>query len=158
MEGSNLKFKGHFKAECYDAEGNLKWIDEMDNIVVNEGIQAAMDSGLVPTTWYVGLMGNNTPSATTVLGDLTGNEITAYTGNRPTWTKVRSSQTLSNTASTANFVITSDGQAIYGAFITTANTGAVGTLLAARQFSGGLKTLDTSDEIRITYEITGSSS
>lgn len=155
-------FKGRFIAEAF-RDGERLWIEEGDfeldhNIVVNEGIQHAMDSGIVPTSWYVGLMGNVSPSATTVLTDLTGTEITAYTGNRPAWTKVRSSQTLSNTASTADFTINADATVIYGAFVTTANTGSVGTLLAAKQFSGGSKSLDTNDIIKITYEITGSSS
>jgi len=161
MEG-NLKFTGRFIAEAF-RDGERLWVEEGDfeadhNIVVNVGIQAAMDSGIVPTTWYVGLMGNVTPSATTILSDLTGTEITAYSGNRPTWSKVRSSQTLSNTASTADFTITSDSTVIYGAFVCSANSGSVGTLLAAKQFTGGSKTLDTNDQIKITYEITGSSS
>ncbi len=156
MQGK-LTFSGKFKVEAF-RDGKLLWVEEFPNIVVNEGIQYAMDSGIVPAAWYVGLMGNVTPSATTVLGDLTGSEITAYSGNRPTWTKVRSSETLSNTASTADYTITSDSQVIYGAFVCSANTGAVGTLLAAKQFAGGSKTLDTNDQIKITYEITGSSS
>ena len=161
MEGNvqkgKFKLAGRFKVEAF-RDGKPLWVEEFDNLVVNAGIQAAMDSGIVPTTWYVGLMGNVSPAAGTVLSDLTGTEITAYSGNRPTWTKVRSSQTLSNSASTADFVMTSDAQVIYGAFIASANTGSVGTLLAAKQFTGGSKSLDTGDEIKITYEITGSSS
>lgn len=154
-----IKYHGRFILEAFDKDGNHLWTEiEEPNIVVNEGIQHAMDSGIVPTTWYVGLMGNVSPTSTTVLSDLTGTEITAYTGDRKGWTKVRSSQTLSNTASTADFTFTSDTQVVYGAFVTTASTGSVGTLLAAKQFTGGSKTFDTSDQLKITYEITGSSS
>lgn len=156
MEGK-FTLKGRFKVEAF-RNGKPLWVEEFDNIVVNEGIQHAMDSGIVPTPWYVGLLGNVTPSATTVLSGVTGTEVTAYTGNRPAWTKTRTNQTLSNTASTADFTINADATVIYGAFVTTANTGSVGTLLAAKQFAGGAKTLDTNDQIKITYEITGSSS
>lgn len=156
---SNSKFAlaGRFKVEAF-RDGKPLWTEEFDNIVVNEGIRHAMDTGIVPTTWYVGLLGNTSPVAATILSGVTGTEVTAYSGNRPTWTKVRTNQTLSNTASTADFTIDAEATVIYGAFVASANSGSVGTLLAAKQFTGGSKTLDTGDQIKITYEITGSSS
>jgi hypothetical protein len=158
MEGnSKLTFSGRFKVEAF-RNGKRLWIEKFDNIVVNEGIQYAMDNGIVDATWYVGLLGNVSPAASTTLSGVTGTEVTAYSGNRPAWTKVRTNQTLSNTASTADFTINADSTVIYGAFVATANTGSVGTLLAAKQFTGGSKSLDTNDQIKITYEITGSSS
>ena len=158
VEESNLKFAGRFKFEAF-RDGKPLWTEYIPkNIVVNEGIQLLMDDGLNgPAGLYVGLLGNITPSATTALAAVAAVEVTAYTGNRPAWTWVRTAQTASNTASTADFVITSDSTVIYGGFVANANTGSVGTLLAAKQFSGGSKTLDTDDEIKITYEIVGSS-
>ena len=159
VENSNFELSGRFKFEAY-RDGKLLWVEHIPhNIVVNEGIQALMDDGLNgPAAWYVGLLGNTTPTSTTTLSTVAGTEVTAYTGNRPAWTWVRSSQTASNTASTADFTINADTTVIYGGFVADANTGSVGTLLAAKQFTGGSKSLDTDDEIKITYEIVGSSS
>ena len=157
---TQLGFHGRFIVEAY-RDGELLWVEKIEpNIVVNEGIQLLMDEGLNngAVSWHVGLLGNTTPSATTTLSTVAGTEVTAYSGNRPTWTWVRTAQTASNTASTADFTINADSTVIYGGFVCDVNSGAVGTLVAAKQFSGGSKSLDTNDQIKITYEIVGSSS
>lgn len=155
----NLKFAGRFKVEAF-RNGESLWVEHIpQNIVVNEGIELLMDDGLNgPAGLYVGLLGNTTPTSTTTLSTVAGTEVTAYTGNRPAWTWVRTNQTASNTASTADFTIDTNSTVIYGAFVADVNTGSVGTLLAAKQFTGGSKSLDDTDEIKITYEIVGSSS
>lgn len=162
MEGDSnlnsgaLKVGGRFTVEAV-RDGQRLWKESFDNIVVNEGIQAALDSGIVGSTWYVGLLGNYTPVAGSTLAALT--EVTAYTeGARQVWTKTRSAQTVSNSASVASFTINADSTVVYGAFLASANSGTVGTMLAGAQFGGGAKTLDTNDVLNITYEITGSSS
>ncbi len=163
MDGANsgeLKFTGRFIVEAF-RDGERLWTEKGDfetdhNIVVNEGIQFALDTGLAGA-WYVALLGNITPSSTDTLSTIAATEVTAYTGTRPLWNKTRTNQTLSNSASTADFTINADSTIIYGGFLASVNSGSVGTLLAAKQFTGGSKTLDTNDQIKITYEIVGSS-
>jgi len=62
---------GHYKLECRDKDGNLKWEVEGDNLVVNVGLQymagTALTSTAQITTWYLGLITGPgvTTSATT---------------------------------------------------------------------------------------------
>lgn len=155
----DLKFGGRFLIECHDKDGNLKWREDGKNIVVNTGIQHIEDSGLIGTTWYIGLLGNVSPVATTVIGDVAGSEVQNYDeANRVTWSKSRSAQTVTNTASPAAFTI-SASVTVYGAFITNqAGKGSTGgILLAAKQF-GASRALVDDDVLSVTYEITGTSS
>jgi hypothetical protein len=154
-----LKFRGKFIVEVI-RDGKVIDREEIQNIVVNTGIQHIQDSGIIGTTWYVGLLGNTSPSATTTLNDVAASEVTAYSeGTRQTWTKARTNQTVSNSGNVANFTISGDATVVYGAFIATSSgKGATaGTLLAAKQF-GVSRSLNTSDVLAITYEITGTSS
>ena len=156
---TQLGFHGRFIVEAF-RDDKLLWTETIDpNIVVNEGIQLIMDEGLNngAVSYHVGLLGNTSPTSTSTLSTVAATEVTAYSGNRPQWNWVRTAQTASNTASTADFTINADSTVIYGGFVCDVNTGAVGTLLAAKQFSGGSKSLDTNDQIKITYEIVGSS-
>ena len=61
---------GKYVVECHDKNGNLKWVAETDNLVVNVGLQymagVALTSTAQTTTWYLGLYGagaSNTPAA-----------------------------------------------------------------------------------------------
>ena len=82
---------GKYVVECHDKDGNLKWVAETDNLVVNVGLQYLAGCGLTSTTqittWYLGLYGaasSNNPAATDTLATHAGwTEITPYSGNRP---------------------------------------------------------------------------
>ena len=68
--GEAASAKGVYTLECRDAEGNLKWGQDISNLVVNAGLQdmnAKYFTGSSYTAaWYVGLYGagaSNTPAA-----------------------------------------------------------------------------------------------
>lgn len=155
-----FKAGGVFKVKCFDKAGTLKWEDVADNTVVNVGLQHLLDVTFTGTpaqssTWYLGLVsGTPTIEAADTLAAHGGwTEVTAYTGDRKAWTKTRSDQTLSNTASKASFAIDTNGTTIGGCFLSNAETGTAGVLMSATTFTGGNKTADDGDTLEVTYEL-----
>ena len=169
--------RGRWNIRCRDKHGVIKWEDTLGplatcpadepysgNIVVNAGLNYLLDAGLSAgsaiTTWYLGLL-SATP--TVAAGDTMAShagwtEITAYDeANRVTWVDGGvASQTVSNTASPADFTISTNGTNIGGAFLTSNNTkgGTTGTLYAAGAFTAGDKSLDDNDSIEVTFTAT----
>jgi len=149
-------FGGVFHVECYDKHGALKWEDDAPNLVVNEGLQHILDvvfsGGTAKDPWYVGLIGDTTTvNATDTQDSHSGwTELTAYTGNRQEWVEVRSSQSMTNSASKASFTLNADSQTIGGAFLVAAASGDE-VLMSAAAFTGGDKSGDSSDVLEVTY-------
>jgi len=158
------RVRGHYKIVCRDKDGNVKWEDEIHNIVVNAGLDHLLDvtlSGATQiTTWYVGLTdGTPTVAAGDTMSSHTGwTEVTAYDeANRVTWTDAGvSSQSVTNSASTATFTCSTDSTTVGGAFLTSDNTksGTTGTLYSVGAFSGGDKSLDDNDTLDVTATFT----
>lgn len=161
-----INFGGRFIVKCFDKNGVFKWEDVAENIVVNEGLQHNLDilfnsatTGNDPIDpWYIGLINDDTSTAL-VAGDTLAShagwtENTNYTGDRKAFDGVRSSQTVSNSASKASFTVTSDSQIISGAFLCSASTGTSGTLLSEAMFTGGDKSADTDDVLEVQYDFT----
>jgi hypothetical protein len=163
-EKSELQLGGTFYVECFRG-GKLLWKEPIKNLVVNEGLQNAIDSSLLNgsqiTAWYVGLLSNVTPLAAWTMTNAGGAEVTAYDeASRPVWTGVRSAELASNTASKSLFTIDTNDTDIYGAFLASNNTkgGTTGTLFAAGLFASPRTGLQDDDELYITYEVQGASS
>lgn len=159
---AGFQLAGVFNVKCFDRNGKLKWEEDINNLVVNVGLQHILDtefqSGTPVTTWYVGLTnGSPTPAAANTMSTHTGwTENAAYSqSTRPTWTSTRSSQTCTNSAAKAEFSINADSQTLGGAFIVSNNTksGSTGTLMCCGAFSGGNQTANNGDTIQVTYSI-----
>lgn len=164
VEQSELRLGGTFYVECF-RDGKLLWKEPIKNLVVNVGLQNALDSALLngtqTTTWYVGLLTNATPSSTWTMTDAGGAEEVDYSeAARPTWTGVRTAQLATNTAAKALFTIDVGDTSVYGAFLSSNNTksGTSGVLFAAGLFTSARTGLQIDDELYITYEIQGASS
>lgn len=160
MDKNGVLVKGYVEARLYDAWGNLILEDKGFNIVPNVGLQYIWENDVVATTLYVGLLAN-TPSlsATSTGATITLTDVPFSEATRPTWTKVRTNQTLSNTASPARFSFTGAGtNGIGGAFISASSSktdATAGNLIAARAFTGGnLGAVANGYTLDITYEIT----
>ncbi len=135
---------------------------EFDNLVVDQGLNYALNSGFGQTAaispWYIGLFkGNYTPTTDAAAATIAGlsTECTTYAGNRPVWTTVASTaKQLTNGASRASFVF-SASDLIYGAFLVSSATkgGPAGTLFSAARFTTA-KAVDISDELLVTYVLT----
>jgi hypothetical protein len=132
--------RGKFHVECFDKDGNLKWVEDLRNLVVNEGLNHILDvqfhAETQVTTWYVGLKGTGTPAAgDTLASHGTWSEITAYTGDRKEFVEgAASSQQISNTGNAASFSITG-AATVAGAFLASVSTGSAGKLFCAADFS-----------------------
>ena len=80
------KATGKYTVECYDKDGNLKWVAETPNLVVNVGLQymagTALTSTSEITSWYLGLYGaasSNNPAAGDTMSSHAGwTEVTTY--------------------------------------------------------------------------------
>ena len=154
---SGVRMGGVYKFVCRDADGNIKWTDETHNLVTNQGLQHILDTvfsgGTAVDPWYVGLA-DNSPSF--AAGDTLAShggwtEFDEYTGNRQAYVETRSSQQMSNSASTADFPITGAGGGVGGAFLASAATGTSGTLLCGAALSGGNRTVANGDTVSVTY-------
>jgi hypothetical protein len=162
-----MYLRNHFVVECRDNEGNLKWVDEFDNLVVNAGLDDSLDKHLKGSTytaaWYVGLT-DGTP--TFAPGDTMGShagwvEVTDYDeATREVLTLgAVSGQSVNNSASKASFAINSS-VTVGGAFVTSVNTkgGGTGILYGGGAFTGGDRSVVSGDTLNVTVTCTAAAS
>jgi len=164
--GEEAKAVGKYVVECFDKQGNLKWVAETPNLVVNVGLQYMAGSALTSTsqitTWYLGLYGSgstNSPAAGDTMSSHIGwTEVTDYSeANRPTATFAAATNAnpsvVTNTASKAVFTM-NNTVTVGGAFLTSNNTkgGTTGTLFSAADFSSpGDRSVVSGDILNVTY-------
>lgn len=154
----------HYHVVARDPQGNIKWEDEFDNLVVNAGLDDSLDKHLKGSSytaaWYVGLA-DGTP--TFAAGDTESShagwtEVVAYDeGVRQTLNLGSvSSQSVDNSSSKSVFTISTNDTTIGGAFISTTSTkgGSVDTLYGGGAFTAADKTLDNDDTLTITVTLT----
>ena len=160
----NISVTGYYTVECIGSDGEVKWTDGIENLVVTEGkaklFNVNFASGTPTTTWYLGLVeqigawvpdfavtdtlashGNGTSSGWA--------ETTAYTGSRKT-ASFTATATNSISASAASFIINAS-ITVAGAFLSTVSSGTSGTLYSAGAFTGGNRTVVSGDTINVTY-------
>lgn len=161
--GERVKIEGFVLMELWDPNGKLLRRDEGPNLIVDEGLNFIIDTALSgstqDTTFFVGLKDTGTPLAAWTLAS-GPTEITAiYSGNRPAWTEndTADDEEVSNSSSPASFSITGT-DTVFGAFLATVNTGTAGTLIGAKDFTGGSQAVNNGDTLNVTYTITASSS
>ena len=159
----SLKTKVNWKFQCFDKNGNLKWDDIGDNLVVTEGFNSLFDvmfnSDTQIDTWYIGLKGAGTPAAAdTLTSHPTWTEDTNYDGDRKQFvTASASAAAITNSASKATFVFNGT-TTIAGGFICSAATGTTGTLFSVKDFTLGSKSPDSGDTLIVEVNISGTSS
>lgn len=157
---------GVYRIECRDKDGNLKWVDETHNLVVNVGLQdmnAKYFTGSTYTaTWYIGLYGaaaSNNPAASDTAALHAGwTEITPYSNaTRPACTFGSATSAdpsvISNTLSPAQFNINATNT-VGGAFLISNNVkgGTLGILFSASDFqSPGDRNVSSGDTLNVTY-------
>jgi hypothetical protein len=177
-----MGIEGFYHVECRDAQGNLKWAEEVPNLVVAIGKQLMLDTLLKGSSYsvvgpYLGLTKVSlTPAATdtmTTLVTTNAAEFINYTvgGSAVRGTAVFASATstgatpsnvTSSTATAITYTITGAGGTVYGCFLVT-GTGAVntqsstaGTLYSEGNFSVA-KAVTAGDTVSVTYSTTATS-
>lgn len=153
-----------YRFECFDKHGNLKWVEEVPNLVVNEGLDDILDKYYLGSAYtaahYVGLMdGAPTVAAGDTMASHAGwSEITAYDeANRPAFSPAAvTGQSTDNSASKASFTINADNTTLGGAFLSTDSTkgGTTGVLVGGAAFAAGNKLMDAGDVLNVTVTAT----
>ena len=158
--------KGRFNVVCRDADGNFKWEEVIDNLVVNVGLQDMntkyFTGSSYTAAWYLGLYGaaaSNNPAASDTMSSHAGwTEVTAYSqSTRPACSfgtaSTANPSVISNSGSPATFSINGT-TTVGGAFLTSNNTkgGTTGTLFSASDFtSPGDRAVVSGDTLTVTY-------
>lgn len=157
---------GRYVAECFDADGNLKWRDTFDNLVTTGGKNDALDKYLAGSaytaTWFLGLISSTSYTAVAA-GDTMAshagwleagiaNAPTYSQGARPTAAWSAASAGSKALSAALSFSITSTGT-VKGCFLTSVATkdGTTGILYSAGLFTGGDKVLANGDTLSVSY-------
>jgi hypothetical protein len=165
MPEDQMSIHGTYHAVCYDANGNVKWEDDIINLVTTVGKNFTLDTTLGNTAGGAVVMGLK-GTGTAVVADTQSSHATwlevglanapTYTGNRPTPSFSAASAGSKTTSSAVSFSMTSTGT-VAGCFIniggsaTKDNT--TGTLFSAGDFSSS-KAVVNGDTIAVTYTAT----
>jgi hypothetical protein len=161
---------GFYTVECHDSNGNLKWVDVIENVVATVGKNLALDTYLAGSAYtvvgpFMGLISSVSYSAVAAADTMTSHAgwLEAGITNAPTYSSGRktcvwSSASAGSKALSASlsFSITGTGT-VKGCFIVF-GTGAVstvdntaGTLYSAGLFTGGDKAVVNTDTLSVSY-------
>ena len=179
----SMGVEGYYHVECRDKEGNLKWTEEVPNLVVQGGKELLLNtllrtSGTYTTVGpFLGLTKVSlTPAATdtmTTLVTTNAAEFINYTvgGSAVRGTAVFAAATSSgstpsnvttSSATAITYTITGAGGTVYGCFLVT-GSGAVstqsstaGTLYSEGNFTTA-KVTTAGDTVSVTYSTTATS-
>ena len=158
---------GKYIAELRDADGVLKEAFEVDNIVVDEGLNNVLNAALrnsgAQTAWYLGLYaGAYTPVATEIAATVaaSAHEFVGYTGGaRPQWRPAAAAaKAVTSAAQPAVFTFNANAS-INGAFLISSSqlSGTSGVLMSIAAF-GSAKAVTAGDQLTLTYVMSAASS
>lgn len=158
-----MQIKGRYTIECRDAEGNLKWSDEFNNLVTTVGKNDMLDKYLAGSAWstgtvYMGLKGAGSAAAGDTMSSHAGwseLNISASSGARLATTFSAASSGSKATSSAVSFSITAAGPTtVAGIFVvvggTATNANTTGTLFSAGDFSSS-RSVVSGDTLNVTY-------
>jgi hypothetical protein len=151
--------------ECFGADGTLKWREEVDNLVVTEGLNALITNTFktIPgsVTWYVGLKLAGSVAAGDTMASHAG-WLEAGIANAPTYSEAARPTTAWSAASagakalSAGLVFTFTGSGtVKGCFLNTVATkdGTTGVLLSAGLFTGGDQPVVSTNTLTVSYSL-----
>lgn len=150
-----------YRFECYDSTGTLKWVEEIPNTTVNQGLNDLLTQyfkgAAYTAAFFVGLKGSGSISAGDTLASHSGwTEVTAYTGNRQALVLGSvSGQSVDNSASKAVFTM-NGSYTVAGAFVATVASGTSGVLYGAADF-GTPRSGASGDVLNVTVTLTAAS-
>lgn len=156
-----LALENHYRFECRGADGQVKWVEEFDNLVVTVGkndlLTQYFKGSAYTAAFYVGLKGTGTVAAGDTMASHIGwAESTAYSNAaRPTLTLgTAASGSIDNSAVVAAFNINATAT-IAGGFVATDSTkgGTVGTLYGAGDFAAA-RSVVSGDTLNVTITLT----
>ena len=146
-----------YKVECYDQNGQLKWEDGFENLVVTTGriqdLDATLKTGVTSPTWFVGLKDAVAAVAADTIASHAGwAELVPYSNaTRPAFTVgTIAAGSVDNSVSKAVFTINGTST-IGGAFLVNNSTksGTTGILLGAGEFASP-RSVISGDTLNVT--------
>lgn len=166
---------GRYFVECFDKDGNLKWADEIENVVCQDGKNAVLTNafkgssysatlrmGLITSTGYSAPADTNTAAniATTASGNGWEEAPTGTCASRSTPTMgTASAGSLATSSNVAFSIVGTD--IIKGVFMLITSSAGVapsstvgntsGALWSAGVFSGGDKNVGNGDTLNVSY-------
>ena len=165
MPEDTMSIHGSYHAVCYDAQGNVKWEDDIKNLVTTVGKNLTLDTILgnsAAGAVVMGLKGTGTAvAADTQSSHASWLEVglanaPAYSGNRPTPSFSSAAAGSKTTSSAVSFSMTSTGT-VAGCFINIGGSATkdstTGTLFSAGDFSSS-KAVVNGDTIAVSYTAT----
>jgi len=154
---------GVYSVECVGPDGQVKWTDTFNNLVMNVGVQDMntqyFKGAAYTAALYLGLVtgpgsGTTFAAADTLAVHAGWTESAAYAGARKAVTfgtaSTANPSVISNSASPASFAMNAT-VTIAGAFLCTVASGTSGVLFSAGDFTGGDKLVDSGDTLNVTY-------
>ena len=165
--GVSFKVKNTYRFECRDSEGNLKWVEEIDNLTVTQGLNDILTQYFKGSSytagWFIGLIDNASftalaagDTAAQINGSNGWIELTAYTSTpRLTLTLGSASGgSISNSASVAVFTFNAS-KTVNGAFVVSSSTktGTSGVLYGEASFPS-TRSVISGDTLSVTVTLT----
>lgn len=160
-----VEVHGVYRAECYDKDGNLKWVEEFDNLVTTVGKNDLLDKYLGNTgagVLYMGLKGTGSAAVGDTMASHAGwSEVglanaPTYSGNRPTPSFSAASGGSKATSSAVSFTFTGSGT-VAGCFLNVGGSATkdttTGILYSAGDFAASRSVVNT-DVLNVTYTAT----
>ncbi len=157
---------GVFKVTCIGVDGQVKWEENLKNLVVNVGLKDMNDKyftgSAYTAAWYIGLYGaaasNNPAAGDTAASHAGWTEVVPYSNaTRPAATFAAATtadpSVITNSASPASFSIDATAT-VGGAFLISDNTksGSTGVLFSASDFAApGDRSVASGDTLNVTY-------
>jgi hypothetical protein len=152
----------HWSMVARDKNGNIKWQDSGNNLIVNTGLDFLLENDLVASSLYIGLT-DATPTiaaADTMASHSGWVEVTTYDeAARPAWGQGAASGGVTTNSSAATFTA-NDTANVGGGFLSTNATkgGTAGTLFSVKAASQGNRPLVAADTLDVTITLTVTSS
>lgn len=165
-QGEGYQTGGYYVVECFGADGQLKWKDDIKNLITTVGLNLTCDKMLdnsAAGVVYMGLKGtgaaalSNTQASHSPWLEVGLANAPTYTGNRQTPTFGAAVGGVKATSSPVVFAMTSSGT-VAGCFINIGGSATkddtTGTLFSAGDFTAGSKTVTSGDSLSVSYQLT----
>jgi len=157
---------GYYVVECFGSDGQLKWKDDIHNLVTTVGKNLTMDTILGNSAAGAVVMGLK-GVGTAAVGDTQASHVTwlevglanapTYSGNRKTPVFSAASGGSKTTSAAVVFSMTGSGT-VAGCFINIGGSATIdnttGTLFSAGDFTAGSKTVTSGDTLNVSYTAT----